>query len=92
VATCYRLEHFKNYLRSWSLRGSNDLTLPLDQWTILDRRCEEHAGQLSDLSLFGCIGGVFRYFRFVMEGTGWDGTLRLFIKHIELYGSLISPV
>jgi hypothetical protein len=92
VPSCYRLQRFTHNLRSWSLRGSNDAMLPLNQWTILDQRHEEREGQWDNLASFGCFVGAFRYFRFVMEGLGWNESLQLFLKHIDLYGYLISAV
>jgi hypothetical protein len=93
VTSCYRFKRSSNSgLRSWSLRGSNDVKLPLDQWKILDRHHEEREGQYDIFQLFPSLIGTFRYFRLVMEGPRWDGSSILNFKHIELYGSLISAV
>jgi hypothetical protein len=93
MTSCYCLKHCSNcQFRSSSLRGSNDAMLPLDQWTVLDQRRARRESQFNNFASFGCFGGAFRYFRFVVEGPGWDGSSRLFLKHIHLYGYLISTV
>jgi hypothetical protein len=93
VTTGYRLKRCSDHrLRSWSLRGSNDAMLPLDQWIFLDRRHEEHEDQFNDFASFTCFGRAFRYFRLVIDGPKWDGSTNLVLAHIDLYGFLISAV
>jgi hypothetical protein len=79
VPTGYRLRRSPDLqLRSWSLRTSNDPSLPLGQWTSLDRRHEEREGEFNDFASFPCFGEAFPYFPLVMEGPSWDASTNLF--------------
>jgi hypothetical protein len=90
--TSYRLKRGpKAVLRSWSLLGSNDRSLGLDQWTTIDSRSESRRGEFELLQTFDCFGGPFRYVRIVNEGPMWDGRVRLNVWHLELFG-LLLPV
>jgi hypothetical protein len=72
----YRLKRLPIYiLRSWSLIGSNDRTLPLEEWTKINLRQEIQKGEFESFQLYECFGGPFRYFRIVNEGP--KGTERL---------------
>jgi hypothetical protein len=90
VTTCYRLKRgSKAQLRSWSLRGSNGPSLPLDKWTVIDRRTEEKQGDYNEFDTFPAIGGPFKYFRIVSDGRKWDDKLLMTFKHIDMYGLLV---
>jgi hypothetical protein len=91
VTSCYRLRHVQGWqLRSWSLWGSNDASLAREQWTMLDRRHQEHQGQYRDFDSFPAVGGPFQYFRLVCDGPKWNGLDNLVVKHFDLFGVLIS--
>jgi hypothetical protein len=86
----YRLElASRHVLRSWSLLGSNDRKLELDEWTKLDSRSETREGEFETLQTFECFGGPFRYFRLVNEGERWDGNTNLVFWHLEFFGILL---
>lgn len=89
VVSKYRLRRGR-FLRTWSLRGSNDASLRLDEWTELDHRHEEMKGEFDDPGSFDAAGGPFRYFRLVQEGKNWTDTTSVSLHHIELFGLLIS--
>jgi hypothetical protein len=90
IAVQYRLKRHSNWLiRSWTLRGSNSSTIPLDDWTILDRQEENTRGSFGELSVFDACGGSFRFFRLVQESPRWDGKEHLLVVHFELFGSFI---
>jgi hypothetical protein len=68
VTTCYRLKRgSKGPLRSWLLRGSDDASLPLNKWTVIDRRIEENQGGYSEFDKFPGIAGPFKDFRMVCD-------------------------
>jgi hypothetical protein len=87
----YRLKRSSPFgLRSWSLLGSNDRSLVLDEWTRIDSRSETREGEFELLQTFDCIGGPFRYFRLVNEGPRWDRGTQLILYHLDLIGFLFS--
>jgi hypothetical protein len=87
----YRLRrHSDSLIRSWSLRGSNDRDVGVDEWTTIDSRHESYQSEIDILATFDCIGGPFRYFRLVNDGPRWDGATRLNFYHLELFGFLFA--
>jgi hypothetical protein len=69
LLSSYRLKRLSKFcLRSWSLVGSNDRTLPLSEWTVLDSRQESREGEYGLFQGFDCLGGIFRHFRLVNQG------------------------
>jgi hypothetical protein len=91
ITNCYRLRRFSDsFLKSWSLLGSNDASCPLAQWTELDHRLENRRGENNDFAAFPAVGGPFRYFRLVCTGPTWNNDYYLVLKHIDLYGVLIT--
>jgi hypothetical protein len=88
----YRLKRGFNFvIRSWSLLGSNDRTVELEKWTILDSRSESSPGEFEQFHLFSGFGGPFRYYRLVNDGPRWDGRTSLNFRHIDLFG-ILFPV
>jgi hypothetical protein len=92
VLNSYRLyrRRWRGLLRLWSLVGSNDRTVPLNDWSVIDSRNESRQGEYKVFQGFDCVGGPFRYFRLVNEGPDWDGSASLSFFHIELFGFLFS--
>jgi hypothetical protein len=91
ITNCYRLKRTRNdKLRSWSLLGSNEASLPLAEWTELDRRSEARPGDFNDFATFPAVGGPFCYFRIVSTGPNWSDSANLLLFHIDLYGVLIT--
>jgi hypothetical protein len=91
VASAYRLgRHRDILLRSWSLLGSHDRTIQLNEWAVIDSRSEETPGELGNSTCFDCSGGAYRYFRLVSEGLDWRNHTWLILNHFELFGLLIA--
>jgi hypothetical protein len=91
AARCYRLKRSATYkLRSWSLRGSNDASRALGEWSLLGSWSETREGEFGTFHTFLVVGGPFRYFRLVCNGPRWDGGFNLLFVHIDLYGVFIS--
>jgi hypothetical protein len=87
----YRLKRvLGKCIRSWSLVASNDRTLPLAEWTVIDSRNESREGEYELFQGFDCAGGPFRYFRLVHDGQSWSGRSNLVFWHIELFGCLFQ--
>lgn len=84
----YRIRKNEKYLRSWSLRGSNDRNLPLEEWTVIHRHCEEE--KTSKELQFECFSGTpFRFFRIVQEGNRWDGARNLRFNYFDFDGIFV---
>jgi hypothetical protein len=92
MMTGYRLGfHSLWRLRHWSVRGSNNQSMPLSEWTVIDVQEEATKGDFGDMKIFDAISFPFRYFRIVQEGTTWEGKQQLILWHFELFGSLYRP-
>jgi hypothetical protein len=89
LLSAYRLKQIDSVrLRSWSLLGSNDRSLPLGEWEEIDSQEESERGELASF-VFHARGGPFRYFRIVNTGPRWDGKDQLCLSHLELFGCLV---
>ena len=84
--TCYRIQKHKDALKSWTLRGSNDRSLALDEWEILHRHCEEV--QTNSTMQFELLNSVtpFKYFRLVQEAPDWRGESKLRMCYLDFDG------
>jgi hypothetical protein len=88
--SCYRLRRWSHYrLLSWSLKASNNETLPMEKWAIVDRRTEGQQDEHKDFEVFPVASGPFRYFRLVCEGPNGDNTSHLVLQHMDLFGVLM---
>ena len=84
----YRIRKREDFLRSWSLRGSNDRNLPLEEWTVIHRHCEEE--KTSEELHFECFSGKpFQFFRIVQEGNRWNGGRCLNFKYLDFDGIFV---
>jgi hypothetical protein len=92
LMTSYRLKRGRqSTLKTWSILGSNDRTLALEEWTKVDSRSESVEGEFELLHVFECFGCPFRYYRIVNEGPRWDENPKLTFLHIDFFG-LLFPV
>ena len=84
--TSYRLQKQKDTLKSWTLRGSNDRSLALDEWETLHRHCEE--AKTDKLMHFELLNSVtpFKYFRVVQEAPDWEGASKLRMRYLDFDG------
>jgi hypothetical protein len=90
LLNAYRLKrNTDSRLRSWSLLGSNDRTLHIDEWTVIDSKHESKEGEYELCRGFDCASGAFRFFRLVQDGQQWGGSTSLVCRHIELFGCLL---
>ena len=85
----YRIRKSKDTIREWSVRGSNDRSLPTSEWEVIHRHREE---EKTDETLeFECaLTTPFRFLRVVNEGPQWDGKCReLNFKYFDVDGIFI---
>jgi hypothetical protein len=78
----YRFKHVPVQLfGEWSVQGSNNL----QTWAVIDRRREPPGTVL--LKVYECRASMaFRYFRFVYEVQQTKRTLKLRIRHFDIFG------
>jgi hypothetical protein len=85
----------QDFLRTWSLEGSNVDSDSDSNWTKIDYRRKDESlhGASKRQALFECNGDnnhAFRYIRLVQRGTSHDPKSYSFsISHLELFGTLI---
>jgi hypothetical protein len=89
VVNGYRLRrHEALKLRAWSLRGSNDSSIGIDEWTVIHSVCERTSGEL--LTVYDFEGkGPYKYFRLVMDQPGWNDRTYLAFWHFDLFGDYL---
>ena len=84
----YRIRKYKDRIREWSLRGSNDRSLPTSEWEVIHRHREE---EKTDETLeFECLSTTpFRFLRVVNEGPRWDGKCNLNFNYVDVDGTFL---
>jgi hypothetical protein len=90
VSVCgYRMrKHEMLRLKRWTLRGSNDVTLKLNDWVIIHGIDEPEDSDL--FGIYNCeFSGEFKYLRIVMETPGWNNRSYLAFWHFEVFGDYI---
>jgi hypothetical protein len=89
LVTGYVLMRRINFeLRSWSLVGSNDVSLPLDEWTVLHEVQDAEPNTVNPVEFFALEASPsFSVFRLINEGPRWDGKKPLHIDGFELFGT-----
>ena len=84
----YELRKPETRMRVWSLWGSNDRSLDLDEWDLIHRNREQD--QTDEVQQFQCSWPTpFRYLRLVNEGPDWDGDKRINLYYFDVSGTFI---
>ena len=81
-------------MREWSLRGSNDRSIPTSEWEVIDRSVQDLDDtecRANSAMVIGHTSPPFRFLRLVNEGLNWDGKSRhLMFRHFDVSGYLIQ--
>ena len=75
-----------NTIREWSLRGSNNRSLPTSEWEVIHRHREEE--QTGETLEFECLSTTpFRFLSVVNEGLQWNGDRWLNFNYFDVDGT-----
>jgi hypothetical protein len=85
----YRLKkHEVLKMRRWSLRGANDATLELEQWTVIHQADEPKDAPI--FAVYNCATSEpYKFIRIVMDSPGWNDRTYLAFWHFEVFGDYI---
>lgn len=89
--TGYRLKRTQGLLlRGWKVFGSDDDSIPLSKWTLIDERYETKIQQYGILEYYEVKNVVpnqkFRFLRLVSDVDKWNGTKNLTFYNLDFFG------
>ena len=85
----YRLAmNTSHYSRSWQVKGTNDSSLPVESWTLIDsKKLDTIPDKISNT--YSCDNpGSFRFLRFLSNSSNFDNNKYMTISRLYLYGKL----